>query len=101
MLDPLWAAAIMIEINKFAKNSCFKLVPFNGQHLVPMMWLFTIKNDGTYKARLVGRGDMMIAGVDYDPDAIYCGNVCACSIKMCLVIAAKYHVRHVMISMTV
>ena len=90
MLDPLWAAAIMIEINKFDKNTCFKIVPFNGQHLVPMMWLFTIKTDGTFKARLVGRGDKMIAGVDYDPDAVYCGNVCACSIKMCLVIAAKY-----------
>ena len=88
MLDPLWRAAILIEIGKFSKNEA--LVPYINQHLVPMMWLFAIKTDGTYKARLVGRGDLMIPGIDFDPDAVYCGNVCACSIKMCLCIAAKY-----------
>ena len=88
MLDPLWRKAILIEIGKFSKNEA--LVPYINQHLVPMMWLFAIKTDGTYKARLVGRGDLMIPGIDFDPDAVYCGNVCACSIKMCLCIAAKY-----------
>ena len=47
-----------------------------------MMWLFNIKTDGTHKARLVGRGDLMKAYVDFDPDS--------CSIKMCVAIAAKY-----------
>jgi hypothetical protein len=55
-----------------------------------MMWLFSIKTDGTYKARLVGRGDLMIAHIDFDPNAVYCGNVSSCCIKMCLTIAAKY-----------
>ena len=55
-----------------------------------MMWLFTIKTDGTLKARLVGRGDLMHPYVDFDPNAVYCGNVSACSIKMCISIAAKY-----------
>jgi hypothetical protein len=55
-----------------------------------MMWLFTIKTDGTFKARLVGRGDLMQPYVDFDPNAVYCGNVSACYIKMCLSIAAKY-----------
>jgi hypothetical protein len=32
-----------------------------------MMWLFSIKTDGTKKARLVGRGDLMIPWVDFDP----------------------------------
>jgi hypothetical protein len=90
MQDPLWRAAIKKETDKFSLNECFKLVLFIGQHLVPMMWIFAIKTDGTYKARLVGRGDLMIPGVDFDPDAVYCGNVTACSIKMCLSIAAKY-----------
>jgi hypothetical protein len=90
MKDPLWRAAIIIELTKFKKNDCFVLVRFVGQHLVPMMWLFTIKNDGTFKARLVGRGDLMLPGIDFDPNAVYCGNVCSCSIKMCLAIAAKY-----------
>jgi hypothetical protein len=90
MKDPLWRAAIAVELSKFSKNDCFLLVNYTGQHLVPMMWLFNIKTDGTLKARLVGRGDLMIAGVDFDPDAVYCGNVTSCSIKMCLSIAAKY-----------
>ena len=90
MKDPLWRAAISIELGKFSKNECFLLVKYTGQHLVPMMWLFNIKTDGTLKARLVGRGDLMIAGIDFDPDAVYCGNVNSSSIKMCLCIAAKY-----------
>ena len=90
MQDPIWRAAILIELAKFKKNDCFRLVEYTGQHLVPLMWIFTIKNDGTFKARLVGRGDLMIAGVDFDPDAVYCGNVSSCCIKMCLAIAAKY-----------
>ena len=55
-----------------------------------MMWLFNIKTDGTHKARLVGRGDLMKAYVDFDPEAVYCGNVSSCSIKMCVAIAAKF-----------
>jgi hypothetical protein len=90
MRDPLWRAAIIIELGKFEKNDCLRLVEFTGQHLVPLMWIFTIKNDGTFKARLVGRGDLMLAGIDLDPDAVYCGNVTSCCIKMCLAIAAKY-----------
>ena len=55
-----------------------------------MMWLFIIKTDGTKKARLVGRGDMMIPWIDFDPNAVYCGNVSASSIKIAMVIAALY-----------
>ena len=73
MRDPLWRAAIILELSKFKKNDCFCIVKFTGQHLVPMMWVFTIKNDGTFKARLVGRGDLMLPGIDFDPDAVYCG----------------------------
>lgn len=85
-----WAKAIDTELTKFEANDCFHIVPHTNQHLVPMMWVFTIKNDGTKKARLVGRGDKMIPTVDFDPDAVYCGNVSACSIKIALTIAAKY-----------
>ena len=42
------------------------------------------------KARLVGRGDLMIPWIDYDPNAVYCGNVSASSIKIALIIAACY-----------
>ena len=55
-----------------------------------MMWTFVIKSDGTKKARLVGRGDLMLPYIDFDPYAVYCGNVSASSIKVCVTIAAKY-----------
>ena len=90
MAIPEWKNAIDTELKKFEKNSCLHVVPYIDQHLVPMMWLFSIKTDGTKKARLVGRGDMMIPLVDFDPDAVYCGNVSSCSIKMALSIAAAY-----------
>ena len=93
MKEPPWAKAIDTELTKFEVNSCLRIVPFTGQHLVPMMWLFSVKNDGTKKARLVGRGDKMIPNVDFDPEAVYCGNVSACSIKLALVIAAVYKLR--------
>jgi hypothetical protein len=88
--DPDWAAAVNTERSKFELNNCLAEVPDTGQHLVPMMWLFSIKTDGTKKARLVGRGDMMIPWIDFDPNAVYCGNVSASSIKIALVIAAIY-----------
>ena len=90
MRIPDWEAAINKERGKFEINNCLKEVPYTGQHLVPMMWLFNIKTDGTKKARLVGRGDMMIPWVDFDPNAVYCGNVSASSIKIALIIAATY-----------
>ena len=55
-----------------------------------MTWLFNIKTDGTRKAHLIGRGDLILLWVDFDPNAVYCGNVAASSTKMDLVIAAMW-----------
>jgi hypothetical protein len=55
-----------------------------------MMWTFTIETEGTFKARLLGRGDLMIPFVDFNPSITYCGNASATSIKIALTIAAKY-----------
>ena len=65
----------------------------NKFHLVPMKWIFSIKTDGTYKARLVGRGDLMLPWIDFNPKEIYCGNISACGIKLVLTIAASYKLR--------
>jgi hypothetical protein len=46
---PEWALAINKEREKFEVNNCLAEVPYTGQHLVPMMWLFNIKTDGTRK----------------------------------------------------
>ena len=65
---PLWA--LTTELGKFRDHNCLA-TPFTGQHLVPMKWIFSIKTDGTYKARLDGRGDLMIPWVDFNPKEIY------------------------------
>ena len=88
--DKEWKEAIDKELTKFEKNLCLNIVPYNNQHLVPMMWAFVIKSEGTKKARLVGRGDLMLPYIDFDPYAVYCGNVSASSIKVSVTIAAKY-----------
>ena len=62
---------------------------YDGQHLVPMKWIFSIKTDGTYKARLVGRGDLMLPWIDFNPKGIYCSNISACGVKLVLTIAAS------------
>ena len=87
---PAWKEAIDKECGKFDKNDCFTVVPYNGQQLVAMMWLFNIKTDGTFKARLVARGDLMKPFVHYHPNDVYCGNVSATSIKIAVAIAAAY-----------
>ena len=56
---PKWRKAIETELEKFRTHSCLIMATYDGQHLVPMKWIFSIKTDGTYKARLVGRGDLM------------------------------------------
>ena len=43
MHDPLRAAAIDRELAKFEKNLCLQIVPYNGQHRVPMMWTLPSK----------------------------------------------------------
>ena len=93
MKEPPWAKAIDTELTKFEVNSCLRIVSFTGQHLVPMMWLFSVKNDVTKNARLVGRGNKTIPNVDFDPETVYCGNVSACSIKLALLIAAVYELK--------
>ena len=69
------------------------MTPYTGQHLVPSKWIFSIKTDGIYKARLVGQGDLMIPLVDFNPKEIYCGNITACGIKLAFAIAGSYELR--------
>ena len=66
---------------------------YDGQHLVPIKWIFSIKTDGTYKARLVGRGGLMLSWIDFNPKEIYCGNISACGLKLVFTIAASYKLR--------
>ena len=90
MTIPEWRKAIETELEKFRTHNCLIMAIYDGQHLVPMEWIFSIKTDGTYKACLVGRGDLMLPWIDFNPKEIYCGNISACGIKLVLTIAASY-----------
>ena len=48
------------HLEKFKKkHNCLLLMHFDGQHLVSMKWIFLIKTDGTYKARLCRPHDIL------------------------------------------
>ena len=59
MTIPEWRKAIETVLEKFRTHNCLTMAIYDGQHLVQMKWIFSIKTDGTYKARLVGRGDLI------------------------------------------
>jgi hypothetical protein len=86
----LWLSLNRTKLTKFQANNSLQYVPDTVQHQVPMMWLFSIKTDGTCKACHVGQGDLMIPLVDFYPDTAYCGNDSACSIKIAMIIAGMY-----------
>ena len=87
------AKAIYIELEKLKLHNCLIITIFNGRYLVPMKCIFSIKTDGSFKARLVDRGDPMFPLIDFDPKEIYCGNISACRIKLVLAIVSSYKLR--------
>ena len=87
---PQWLLSIMKELTNLEKYGTFWIEEDTGQPRLPVMWLFLIKDDGIFKSRLVGRGDMMKEGVHFMPGETYCGNVMASTIKLALKIAATY-----------
>ena len=85
-----WKGPIEKELMNFITNNCFQWITDVGQRRLHMKWLFSVKADTTLKARLVARGDRCKAGIDYDPDEVYCGNVTASSIKVFFAMSALY-----------
>jgi len=75
-----WVASVNKEQLNLEKHLTFWIEDDVGQPRIPLMWIFEIKDDGTLKSRLVGRGDMMKAGIHYQDGETYCGNVSASSI---------------------
>jgi hypothetical protein len=53
----LWSPAIKAELDAMENKNVWTIVPrVKGMKIVPLKWIFTVKDDGTRKARLVAVG---------------------------------------------
>jgi hypothetical protein len=62
-----WMDACAYEIDALAKNRTWELVDLPpGRKAVKSKWVFKLKADGRYRARLVAKGFTQIPGIDFD-----------------------------------
>ena len=62
-----WKEAFNEELRAHAENQTFSLVRLpKGRKAITCRWVFTIKKDGRFKARLVARGFSQVKGIDYE-----------------------------------
>jgi hypothetical protein len=61
-----WETAMKEQYNSLMEMGTWKLVNLpHGQRAIKCKWVFTIKEDGQYKARLVAQGFTQTYGFDY------------------------------------
>ena len=62
-----WTEACQYEMDALAKNGTWELVDLPpNRKAVKCKWVFKLKADGCYCARLVAKGFTQIPGIDYD-----------------------------------
>jgi hypothetical protein len=63
----VWGPAVDSELSGFQKYQCFQPVPVppEGIRTIPGHWLFSVKRNGTPKARFVMGGHRQRIGIDY------------------------------------
>ena len=62
-----WESAMLDEIKSLHERNVWKLVPRpSNQDTIRGKWVYTIKEDGRYKARYVAKGYSQIQGIDYN-----------------------------------
>jgi hypothetical protein len=62
-----WAAACDYEIDALSKSGTWELVDLPpGRKAVKSKWVFKLKADGRFRARLVAKGFTQIPGIDFD-----------------------------------
>lgn len=71
-----WLIAAKKELSHHVKNGTWRPVEHTGQRLLTLRWVFKIKHEGTYKARLVVRGFRQLPGVDYKQVYAVVANQC-------------------------
>ena len=61
-----WYAACLKELKAFKDHDTYQLAPLPaGRRALGSRWVFTIKDNNRYKARLVAQGHTQKAGIDY------------------------------------
>lgn len=61
-----WKAAMDDEITSLESYQTWKLVPYpSNARVIGSMWVFAVKRDGRFKARLVALGNHQVKGRDY------------------------------------
>jgi hypothetical protein len=62
-----WKEACQYEIDAMARNEAWDLVDLPAGHkAVKSKWVFKLKSDGRFRARLVAKGFTQVPGIDYD-----------------------------------
>src|SRR6266702_6848172 len=62
-----WTKACQYEMDALAKNATWELVDLPpGRKAVKNKWVFKLKSDGRYRARLVAKGFTQIPGIDFN-----------------------------------
>ena len=62
-----WIDAAHKEMAKQLKNGTWRIADIPSKKtLLPLRWVFRIKDDGTYKACLVAKGFRQREGIDYE-----------------------------------
>ena len=62
-----WREARQYEMDALAKNGTWESLDLpTGQRAVKFKWVFKLKADGCYCARLVAKGFTQIPGIDFD-----------------------------------
>lgn len=85
----LWKPAIKDEIGAFIEHSTFEVDDLpHGRRPIEYTWLFRIKGDGVYKARLCAKGFSQKKGIDYDET--YSPVVSYDTVKLSLALAAHF-----------
>lgn len=82
-----WLEAAQAEFDSLQRNEVWRRVKRGSQSLISSKWVFKIKTNGVYKARLVARGFTQIEGIDYFET--FAPVARTASIRMVLALAAR------------
>ena len=61
-----WREAIQKELGDIQKRNVWSVIDKKGQRTIGLRWVFKIKQDLRYRARLVALGYRQVMGVDYN-----------------------------------